>query len=452
MRQPQTVRAAMIHVRTPLYLNAYALIVSNVLTSGLGLVYWSLAARLYRVEEVGVSAAVIAAATFLTGISQLNLRMALIRLVPASGARTPRLVWSAYALSLAVTAVVSIVVFGAMAVMGTSTLALEGLATPLGVLFLVLGTMASTIFNLQDGVLAGLRRTVWVPVENGIYSVVKILVLVALAVGLPTLGIVVSWFLPIFVMVVVISIVLATRWLPAHVAASGERTLGLAGRRLLNFVAADYVGSLFALSISSLLPVLIVAAVGPRLGAYFAIVWTISVSLNLLPINMCASLTVEAIHGGGHLGAETRRVAIHMARLLVPAVVAIVVFAEWILRIFGAEYAENGALPLRLLALGVLPVGVNTLFMATARIRGRGRQILVVQAVLAGLTLGGSALLIGPLGIVGVPLAWLIAQTAVAVVLGFWRLLPLLRSASVASDEPPAPAAPAGPEAASQGR
>ena len=59
MTAPAFVRAAVDHVRTPLYLNAYAMIASNLLNSVLGLVYWGLAARLYSIESLGISSAVI---------------------------------------------------------------------------------------------------------------------------------------------------------------------------------------------------------------------------------------------------------------------------------------------------------------------------------------------------------------------------------------------------------
>ncbi len=418
MRQPDVLRSAIDHVRTPLYLNAYALIVSNVVTSGLGVVYWAAAARLYPVEVVGISFAIISTTTFVIGVSQLNLRVALIRLVPAAGAATARLVGTAYAVSLAVTAVVALVVFGGMAALGQGSLSLDHVSSPAGVALLVVAALASTVFNLQDGVLTGLRRTVWVPIENGLYSLVKLLLLIAVVGAFPLIGILVSWFVPIFVAVGLISYALVSRWIPAHIAAGAGRSIAMGRRRLLGFVAADYVGSLCALAITALLPVLIVAGLGGREGAYFSIVWTISQSLNLLAVNMCASMTVETIHANADLSMETRRVALHMARLLIPTVLLLLVFAELVLRVFGADYAANGTTALRLLSIGALPAAVNTLFIATARIRGRGREILAVQAVLATLTLAGGALLVGPLGINGVPMAWLIAQTAVAAVVG----------------------------------
>ena len=86
--------------------------------------------------------------------------------------------------------------FGGGAVAGAPWNAIDALGSPVGLLLLIGGTVCWSIFNLQDGVLAGLRRTGWVPIENGIYAVVKILVLLVGVLILPSMGIVVSWIVP----------------------------------------------------------------------------------------------------------------------------------------------------------------------------------------------------------------------------------------------------------------
>ena len=292
----------------------------------------------------------------------------------------------------------------------------------------------------------GLRRTPWVPVENGAYAVAKIVVLVVVAAALPTAGIVTSWIVPSIVLVLLVSLVLAVRWVPAHVGREAGRAPRMGRRRLLSFVAADSVGAMFALAASTLLPVIVVAQAGATQGAYFAIAWTIVMALTLVPVNMAASMTVETVHAGADLATETRRLCIHVARLLLPLVVVLEIAAPWILRIFGPEYAANATDTLRVAMLGLLPFAANAIFLASARIRGQGRRILLVQAAVAVLTLGGSLLLLRSDGIFGVAIAWPLAQTLVAAVvvpLGLW---PLLREAgSPASADPTDPTAPASP-------
>jgi O-antigen/teichoic acid export membrane protein len=403
------------------------MIASNLLTSGLGLVYWGLAARLYSIESLGISSAVISSMTFVIGISQLNLRASLVRLIPGAGAGAGRLVAVAYALSLAAAVIVSLAVFGTMALSPDSAVSLAGLATPAGIVFLTIGSMTWTIFALQDGALAGLRRSLWMPVENGAYGAAKIVVLVLAAGAVPALGILFSWIVPMVVVVVIVTIVLAFRWLPQHMATGAGRSIGMARVALLRFVAADYVGSLFTLTVTALLPVLVVHISGPREGAFFYIVWTISNSMNLVPLNVTASMTVETIHSQADVAGETRRTAIHLARLVLPMVALVFLFAHQILLIFGPDYAAGGDDALRLAALGCIPFSIRTIYTAVARIDGHGRKILVVQAVVSVLTVAFALAFVGTLGVTGVALGWLIAESVVAVIVGILGVWPTMR-------------------------
>ena len=72
------------------------------------------------------------------------------------------------------------------------------------------------------------------------------------------------------------------------------------------------------------------------------------------------------------------------------------------------------------------------LALAMARVAGRGREILAIQAATALLTLGIGALLLPTTGLTGVAIAWLAAQGAVAVVTFWRRLLPVLRGRDLA--------------------
>lgn len=444
------VRTVVLHVRDPLYLNAYALMASNLLSSAIGLVYWALAARLYPIEYVGLGSATISLVIFLSGIAQLNLRTALVRLVPEAGRVMPRLVRSAYIASTAVSVVVGVAVFTIMGWLDIEPVAslanAHGVSLP-AVVLLSGAVVVWSIFNIQDGLLAGLRRTIWVPVENVLYGLGKMVLLVVMAAALPVVGIALSWFVPVVVAVAMVSVVVALRWIPEHVQAAGaersSRTPLVDERgRLLRYVASDYGAALFALAASALLPVLIAATRGPAEGAYFYLAWIVAVSLDLLPANTTASLTVETASGQADLATETRRAVIHMVRLVVPLALLIAVLAPWLLQVFGQAYAAQGTDLLRLLALGVIPYIAVSTGLAVARVRGRSRELLAVQATLSVLVLGGSVVLVGSFGLAGVGVAVLGARLIVGGVLALTRLRPLLTS--------PAAGGHAGPRAGDQ--
>ena len=58
----------------------------------------------------------------------------------------------------------------------------------------------------------------WVPLENGLYGIGKIALLVALAPVTPEYGIIVSWFLPALVLLPPVNLLIFRRLLRRHTA------------------------------------------------------------------------------------------------------------------------------------------------------------------------------------------------------------------------------------------
>jgi O-antigen/teichoic acid export membrane protein len=160
------------HVRSPLYRNGYALVLSSATTSALGMIYWILAARNYSTEVVGLNSAALSAIMFLSNMSQLNLMSALNRFIPSAGGGTRRLVMYSILISLAVALVASLVFIAGLGIWAP-VLAFFG-SSPFFVAWFTLTVMAWCIFMLQDAALTGLRLATWVPVENTVFAVLKI--------------------------------------------------------------------------------------------------------------------------------------------------------------------------------------------------------------------------------------------------------------------------------------
>ncbi|GAA3240351.1 hypothetical protein GCM10020256_62300 [Streptomyces thermocoprophilus] len=133
--------------------------------------------------------------------------------------------------------------------------------------------------------LTGLRSALWVPVGNTAFSAVKLALLVAFAVALPTTGVFVSWVAAIAVSVLPLGWLVFRRLVPRHVAETeGRRPPTL--RETVRFLAGDYTGSLFSLAVVYLVPVIIASQVSSEDNAYFYITTTIGGTCNLLAINM----------------------------------------------------------------------------------------------------------------------------------------------------------------------
>jgi len=413
------------HLSTPLYRNGYALLVSGATTSAIGLAYWALAARLYPAYVVGLNSALLSAMFLLSGIAQLSLTSALVRFIPTAGRRTSRLVAYAYLASLTAAALLSFVFVAGVEVWSPALAILR--QSPAWVWTFALATMAWGIFNLQDSALTGLRQTIWVPVENTLFAIVKIMLLVAFSGWLQLAGVFASWAIPIGLALIPVNVFIFLRLIPAHVAQTEGQANPVQRRAILRYIAGNHLGTLFSLAYTNMLPILVTSLVSPAANAYFYLPWIITNSLQLIAYNMTTSLTVEAALDQQQMGAYCRRALKQILRLLAPAVLVIVIGAPWILRLFGRAYAAEGASLLGWLAAAALPNTLVVLALGIARVQNNSWVIVLTQASVCGLVVGISYLLLPTFGIVVVGWAWFASQSIVAAALSLFMLRPMLR-------------------------
>ncbi|RZB20499.1 lipopolysaccharide biosynthesis protein [Streptomyces sp. F001] len=418
-----------------LFRNAYALMLNTGISALLGLGYWLVAARYYSEAAVGQGSAAIAAMKLLAGLTAVTLTGALARFIPVAGRTTGRLILRTYAGSSLVVALAAGVFLLTLDVWGPSYRFLHG---PLPAAGFVVAVVAWNLLTLQDGVLTGLRSALWVPVGNTVFSAVKLGLLVAFAVAIPMTGVFVSWVAAIATSVLPLGWLVFRRLVPRHVKATEEQarppTLGEVGR----FLAGDYTGSLFSLAVVYLVPVIVAAQVSSEDNAYFYITATIGGTVNLLAINMGASLTVEGSHDPGRLAANTRAALKRMARIMLPVAALLFFGAPWILGVFGAGYADAATPLLRWFALGAVLRVVMETYLAVLRAQSRTAGLAWLQGLLCVLVLGLTLLLLPRMGLTGAGVAE-IASLAVIVAIAAPKLYKIVRAPSVDLVEGTAP-------------
>lgn len=408
------------HMQAPLFRNGYALLFSGVTTSALGLLYWALAARLYPAAIVGVNSAVLSAMLLLSGMAQLSLNNVLVRFIPVAGPKLGKLLGYSYTASTLAALIFTLVFMAGLALWSPALLFLN--QSLLWQVAFGVGILAWGVFTLQDSVLTGLRRTVWVPIENTIFAVVKILLLVGFATLLPQAGIYLSWTIPVVLSLLPIN-GLIWYWL-RHGQAAPELeppptlTLGALAR----YVAGNYLGTLFFLVYTNLLPLMVANSAGAEAAAYFYLPWTIASGMQLIAIHLTTSLTVEGALHPKQLYSDARRALIHAARLLVPLVLMIFVGAPWFLTIFGKNYSAEGTALLRWLSLAAIPNLIIVIALGLARVQNRPLFIAAIQGLLGVLTLALTSILLPTFGIAGAGLGWLLSQTIGAGLVSLWLL------------------------------
>ena len=226
-------------LRDPLYRSSYALLVNSAVTTGVGVAYWAVAAHFYSQQVLGRSAALISALMFVSIFAQLNLTTALPRFIPKAGQSAGKFIACCYGAS-SFAALISGLAFVTVLPRLSSQWQFVRDSLPLAVAFVV-AAVVWQVFTLQDIALLSIRQPVLVPVENFVYGVAKLLMLVGVFSLLPSTGIFFSWVVPLAITVPAVNWLIFRRYLkdgdPAAVPG------GLRAREVVRFVSVDYIGS-----------------------------------------------------------------------------------------------------------------------------------------------------------------------------------------------------------------
>lgn len=401
----------------PLSRGGLALLVNTGLTAVLGFGYWLIAARLFSTNDVGIAGALVAATTLFAGLGQLNLSGMLMRFLPTAEGKSRRLVLLAYAYaagvsaSLAAISLVGIKIFASP----SSPLRLDSIQST----GFVLAVAATAIFTIQDSVLIGLRRAVWVPVENGTFGVAKIGTLFVLAPLRSAFALFSAWMIPLTLTIPIVSAVLFHRFLPQ---ASRRRRVTLLGGRaallgremrskIIRFTIGDAIGGLFTQTWVYLLPVLVTASLGAAVNALYFTSFLFASTIDQVAINYASPLTVEGAHAPEEIAALIRSTLRHIFTLILPIVAALFILCPWLLRAYGDKYTAGVPL-LRLLLIACLPKAVSAVYYAYCRVERTTYKSALMQAHVCFSTLLAVLLVARSSGLVGIGISIVIVQAS----------------------------------------
>jgi O-antigen/teichoic acid export membrane protein len=417
------VRAAL---ADPLYRSGYALVINTAGTTVIGVVYWAVAAHLYSQRALGRASALVSALLLVSALAQLNMGNVLPRFLPLAFRRSGRLIGYGYATTSVAAAIAATAFVLVMPLVNAQWRFLGASA------WLAIGFAAATvlwgIFALEDAALTGLRHAGVVPVENTVYGVLKLLLLVEVARLLPSTGIFVSWIVPLVVIIPVINVLIVRRYLRQGAARVGPGDIGarVSPRDVIRFAYVDYIGNLLGQIYTNLLPLLVLSILGAAANGTFYVAWTITMGLVIVATNFATSLLVEGTSAPERLPELTRGILKRCMLIVTLGVVLLIAAARPVLSIYGSKYAADASSLLGLLALGVLPRSLVVIAFSLDRIAGKVGRATLTNVALTILVLGGSWTLLTRIGIEGVAIAWCGANFVIAIV----RLPTIIRAAA----------------------
>jgi O-antigen/teichoic acid export membrane protein len=382
----------------PLVRNSFFLMATTALSAASGFVFWLVVARLYPTGEVGLATSLISAVTLLSYFSQLGTGSSLVRHLPTTAERAAH-VGSA----VATVAVAGVLVAGTFVVIlpwAAPQLAFV-YSSPGHVLAFVALTVAVALNLLTDSVFVALRAARYNLLVNGVLmSGVKV-ALPAFFVSLGALGVFFATGIASVVAAVVSILAICTRLeIPVRVRISG-RVL----RETFRYSLASYASSCLNLAPLMVIPLLVLAQLGPVVAAAYFVAFQLATLVNTVSFAVGESFFAEGSHEQEDLARLTRRAAAVTLAVLVPVVATVVTVARPVLAVFGPDYPAHAYGTLVVLVMSSFGVALNTWTGIWLKITRRLRALTVVNVVYAVVTVS-LAVVGAPYGPVWVGMAW----------------------------------------------
>ncbi|GAA1215018.1 hypothetical protein GCM10009608_59950 [Pseudonocardia alaniniphila] len=405
-----------------LELNAVALMATSGMTALFGLVFWGVAAR-YPAEEVGRASALINTAMMMSVVASLGTGLLFTRFLGSAGERSRRMVLAGYGVTALIAAVLGsgfALFFADDTLFGSGA---ERAAFPLLVVVLAL-------FALQDWALIGLQAARWVPIEQFLFSAVKLGLVAMFAVTAMRNGIVLAWATPAALAVLVITPTLLLRVLPRR--SSKEGAVALPSRRALGALfLGEYATGATSVIVPLCMPLIVVSLLGTEANAYYALPWLISEAVTVLLWNIASSYITEASNDVRQGPALMRR-AWRLSWLIgFTGTPFLLIGAPWLLSLLGDTYAEEGTSLLRLMAAALPFTIVHGMYISVSRVKQQMGRVVVLQTLSAVIVVVLALVLVRPLGVDGVGVAYLCAEVVGCAI----AAVPLIRAFRADADQ-----------------
>lgn len=390
------------YLKDPLHSNSIYLIASTATNAIFGFFFWTMAARIYTPGDVGLATALVSAANMIAMFSGLGLGVGIIRFLPAEKKKnnlinTAFTATSIFSVLLALIFIVGLNVWSSALSILTETVIMT-------IMFILL-VMTASLFSIQNYVFIAFRKAKFSAVQSLIAGLRLAILPIFTVLGT-------AWIFSSFTIGHLIGFAITNIfiWKLCY----GYRLFPMLDKQVFDkvtkFSFGNYIGDSLKLLPGYILPVIIVNIVNPAMSAYFFIAWMIaglffSVSYS---VNSTLLADISSNHGGIH--GKVKKAAKFIFVLLIPAIILILFFSGHILSLFGPGYAAEANQLLQVLALSSIPVAINELYISIKRFEKKIKPIIFVYGSIACGTIGGSLLLLQPLGLLGTGLAWLVSN------------------------------------------
>lgn len=400
--------------------SSFGLLVGKGMQAVSGFVFWVVAARATSAREVGMTAAAVSAVMMCTQLALLGAGSAVIVAV-GSGRDAKSVLDTAFSV---VTAASLLLGLGYVLIESRLDPNATAAGTPAFGLVFVAAVVAGTLIMVFDQANVAFGRGGSSTPRYGLAGAVTVaaVVWVGWQFGQPDAVVLFACWSAGAVVACIVGAVQLRRLIDYRYRPSLHLRQS---RRLLGVGIPNQVLTLTERAPGLLIPVLIAHVVSPESAAYWYPAWMMAWAAYSAPVLMGVVQFSEGVRDPSQLRRTTRTSLTWSIGTGIAIAAVLALGATPLLRLMGAQYAEQSSGALRWLAAGLVAYAVLQAYNAVCRSRGLFAEAIAVGVVL-GVLLCSVTLSVSSRGVTAMALAW-VSVLAVASVFAGLRLMTMLR-------------------------
>jgi len=395
------------HLKMPLYVNAYYLMANTVVGSILGFAFWTVAARYYSPQDIGLSSALISSTGLIMTISNLGLGAGLIRFLPSSS-KPNSLINSSLILTSLASFIVGVIFLSGLNLWSPKLIFI--LKDYRYILFFLALSIFTMISSIQDNIFIAYRSAKFTFMKNTIIAIIKIILLLFLL-NLGAFGIFSATGIGIILAVLISMTLLLPKVIPDYRFSYALDKDVL--KDTIRFSFENYVAGLVGGLHTMILPLMILNTLGAEANAYYYIAYSIAGVLFIIPGAISTSLFAEGSNDITNLSHNVKRSLQLSLMLLSLGIITVFLFGDKILLLFGKTYSQASFEMLKLLSISAIPIAINSIIFTVLRINFKMKTVIRLSALNSIGILALAYLLSQKFQLTGIGIAWIIMQSVV---------------------------------------
>lgn len=390
--------------------NSVFMIVTHMVNAISGFFFWVIAARYYTPDDIGIIAAILSSIFLISTMSLIGFPTALIFYLPRFKDKANEIINSCLIICILVS-----IFFSTIFILGIDIFSpkLEYVFNDFLVIFVFIVTTVMTNISgiITPSFTAG-RRSSFYMIKENIFALTKLSLLIIFT-GFGFIGILLSWSIGLTIAVIAGFILLFKLWRYRPVL-----TIDPIVKNMVSYSSIVYMAAIFYTLPKLIFPIIILNTISSEAAGYFYIAMAITSLLYGIPISISSSFLAESSNKMKFWNNVVKSIKFNII-LLTLGVLLLLIFGRFLLNIFNPSYAENSLDSMMILALTSIPMSLIVIYTQIKNAQNEIKVTIIIHGMVAAITFILAIYLIRIWNIEGIAVAYLIANTIVAMFIIF---------------------------------